>query len=191
MSHRSSRCARTLATCGALLTLFAQGATLRGHQDDRGETPTGDPVVARVFEHVRDGRPPIVLVVDSRHFPPAVWTRVKDLVAFRLHRPQPDGTTVADAATYLVRDSDLYRKAAAALRNRTTNHEYVWCLLAAVLAHESAHAAPLTERQALTAEAAQVRRCLFAGHMNSGSDWSPLGYLNAVEAKLRRPREHY
>lgn len=191
MSDTSRRRARTLASCSALLTLFAQSATLGGHQADPVDTLTRDPVVVRLFEHVRDTRRPVVLVVDSRHLPPAVWTRVKDLVAFRLHRPQPDGTTVADAATYLVRDSDLYREAAAALRNRSTTHEYVWCLLAAVLAHESAHAAPLTERQALTAEAAQVRRCLFAGHLYGGNAWSPLAYLHKVEAKLRRPREHY
>ena len=190
MSNTSRQRARTLASCSALLTLFAQGATLGGHQPARGATLTPDPVVARVFEHDRDTRRPLVLVIDSRHFPPAVWTRVKDLVAFRLHRPQPDGTTVADAATYLVRDSALYRKAAAVLRSQSTIYEYVWCQLAAVLAHESAHVAPPTERQALTAEAAQVRRCLFAGHLYTGDDWSPHAYLQAIEARLRSPREH-
>jgi hypothetical protein len=148
-------------------------------------------VVARLYQHLGDGPRPIVLAVNSRHFPPAVWQRVKNLVAFRLHRHQPDGTTAVDAATYLVRDSDLYFKAAATLRNRTTNYDYVWCLLAAVLTHEAAHAAPLTERQALMAEAAQLRRCLHAGHLHSGDGWSAQSYLQKVEANLRHPREHY
>jgi hypothetical protein len=112
-------------------------------------------------------------------------------VAFRLFRPGPANATVADAAIYLVRDSAVYSKAAAALRNNTTQHEYVWCLLAAVLAHEAAHTAPGTERQALIAEAAQLRRCLFAGHLFSSDGWNPLAYLGKVEAKLRNPREHY
>ena len=60
-----------------------------------------------------------------------------------------------------MRESTLYLKAAAALRNQTTIQEYLWCQLAEVLAHEAAHTSPLTERQALMAEAAQLRRCLF------------------------------
>jgi hypothetical protein len=152
---------------------------------------TPDPVVARIYEHFEATAPPFVLPVDASRFAPAVWRRVKDLVAFRLHRPRPDGTTVADAPIYLVRDSDIYFTAAAALRNRSTQHDYVWCLLAAVLAHESAHTRPNTERDALMAEAAQLRRCLAAGHLFAQSGWNPLTYLGKVEAKLRRPREHY
>lgn len=180
--------ATALAT---LLTVSVQPATLAAHSDDRVDTATSDPVIARIQEHLSDSPPPVVLVVDSRQFPPAVWKRVEHLVAFRLHRHQPDGTTRADAATYLVRGSALYLKAAAAVRNRTTNHEYVWCQLAAVVAHEAAHIAPLTERAALMAEAAQLRRCLFAGHLTSGDGWNPVTYLGKVEARLQRPREHY
>jgi hypothetical protein len=108
-----------------------------------------------------------------------------------MHRHQPDGSTLADAAIYLLRDSALYAKAAEVARNRSTHHEYVWCLLAAVIAHEAQHTAPKTERQALLAEAAQLRRCLFAGHLHSGDGWSAVTYLGKVEAKLRHPREHY
>jgi hypothetical protein len=64
-------------------------------------------------------------------------------------------------------------------------------LLAAVLAHEAAYVAPLTEREALIAEADQLRQCLFAGHLHTGKGWSAGAYLQQVEAKLRQPREHY
>jgi hypothetical protein len=175
----------------ALLVIAASGATLVGYQKAPDEGAAPDPVVARLHEHLGDWPRPIVLAVDSRQFPPAVWKRVKNLVAFRLHRHQSDGMTTVDAAIYLIRDSDLYFKAATTLRNRTTNSEYIWCLLAAVLSHESAHTAPLTERQALIAEAAQLRRCLLAGHLSSGDGWSAGSYLQKVEAKLRHPREHY
>ena len=173
----------------ALLSLVA--APLLASGDRQVHARSADPVVARVFEHLGDGPRPIVMVVDSSHFPPAVWKRVKNLVAFRLHRRGDDEASSVDAATYLVRDSDLYFKAAAALRNSTTIHEYVWCLLAAVLAHESAHIAPMTERQALSAEVAQLQRCLLAGHLHASDGWNGVVYLQKVEAKLRNPREHY
>ena len=83
----------------------------------------------------------------------------------------------------IVRNSAIYLKADAALRNGTTNDEYVWCLLAAVLAHEGAHKGPMTEREALIAEAEQLRRCLFAGHLHTGSGWSAGAYLLKVEAE--------
>ena len=191
MGHTSRGTRRAIVGGLVLLSICAQGATLTGFQDGQGDGQTPDPVIARVLEHLGDAARPIVLAVDSRHFPRPVWTRVKNLVAFRLHRHGPDGGTTVDAATYLVRESDVYFKAAATLRNRTTNYEYVWCLLAAVLAHEAAHTAPMTERQALMAEAEQLRRCLLAGHLYSGDGWSPLSYLQQVEGKLRHPREHY
>ena len=59
-----------------------------------------------------------------------------------------------------------------------------------VLAHEGAHKAPMTEHEALIAEAEQLRRCLFEGHLHTGSGWSAGAYLLKVEAKLRQPR-HY
>lgn len=182
--------APTVARAVVLLICLASGAPLSGFFDTPAAPRTRDPVVARVYEHLGDGPLPIVMVVDAGQFPRAVWARVKDLVAFRLHRPGAEGMTTADAPTYLVRDSDLYLKAAAALRNRTTTHEYVWCLLAAVLAHESAHTAPGTERQALTAEATHLRRCLTAGHLHATDGWNGGAYLQAVEARLRNPREH-
>jgi hypothetical protein len=153
--------------------------------------PTNDPIIARVYEHNGNAPRPLVLVVDHSNFPTSVRNRVKNLVAFRMHRPQPDGGTLIDAPIYVVRNSPLYMKAAMALRNGTTNDEYVWCLLAAVIAHEAAHQAPLTERQALGAEAEQLRLCLRAGHFHTSSGWSAGAYLQKVEAKLRRPREHY
>jgi hypothetical protein len=112
-------------------------------------------------------------------------------VAIRLHRHQPDGRTVVDAPIYLVRESRLYQEAAAALRNHATVKEYVWCQLAAVIAHESAHTVPLTEREALLSEAGQLRRCMLAGHLHSTDGWSAAAYLMKVEARLRNPQEHY
>jgi hypothetical protein len=155
------------------------------------DTPDADAVVARLSAHVDPASRPLVRVVDSNDFLPAFWRRVRHLVAFRIHRHLADGTTQPDAMVYLVRASALYAKADAALRNRTSNHEYVWCQLAAGVAHEAAHTGPLTERQALIAEIAQLRRCLFAGHLHSGDGWSAVSYLGKVEAKLRNPREHY
>jgi hypothetical protein len=43
----------------------------------------------------------------------------------------------------------------------------------------------------LTAEIAQLCRCLLAGHLHSGNGWSVASYLGNVEAKLRNQREHY
>jgi hypothetical protein len=159
--------------------------------DEPGDTLHPDPVIARVHEHLDPSARILVRAVDSDDFPPGLWKRVRHLVAFRIHRHMADSTTQADAAIYLVRTSELYTKAEAALRNHTSNHEYVWCLLAAVIAHEAAHTRPLTEVPALTAEAAQLRRCLFAGHLYTGDGWSAVSYLGKVEAKLRNPREHY
>ena len=191
MHRKAPECCRSILGGIAFLVVCASGAGLLGYQEPQDDRAIPDPVVARLYQHLGEGPRPIVLAVDSRHFPPAVWKRAKNLVAFRLHRHQADGTIAVDAATYLIRDSDLYFKAAATLRNRTTNFEYLWCLLAAVLTHEAAHSAPLTERQALIAEAAQLRRCLLAGHLYSGDGWSAGSYLQQVERKLQRPREHY
>jgi hypothetical protein len=112
---RESVC-RPAAIGLAVLIVAAQPASLLAQADDHRDTLTADPVVARLHEHLSDSPRPVVLAVDARQFPPAVWKRVEHLVAFRLHRHQPDGTTLADAATYLVRGSALYFKAAAALR---------------------------------------------------------------------------
>jgi hypothetical protein len=191
MSRQSPQISSAFAVGLALLAVWAPHVGLEGRATAQDVVLTKDPVVARLHEHVGDTVRPLVLVVDSSRFSPAVWKRVKDLIAFRLHRPQADGTTRTDAAIYLVHNSPLYLKAAAVLRSRTTNQDYVWCLLAAVIAHEAAHTAPLTEREALTAEAAQLRRCLFRGHLFSGDGWNPVEYLGQVEAKLRSPREHY
>ena len=149
-----------------------------------------DAVVSRVFEHFRGGPRPLVLIAESRDFHEQVWRRVQSLVAFRIHRPAAGGATTPDAVIYLSRTSELYRKAALVLRSGATHHEYVWCLLAAVLAHESAHTALNTERQALTAELGQLRRCLFAGHLHATDGWNATTYLGRVEARLRNPREH-
>jgi hypothetical protein len=180
-----------LASIALLVVLRPSPSAAQDQQRAKLLLPTNDPIVARVYEHNGNAPRPLVLVVDDSNFPPSVWNRVKNLVAFRMHRPQPDGTTLVDAAIYVVRDSALYLKAEAALRNGTTNDEYVWCLLAAVLAHERAHQAPVTEREALIAEAEQLRRCLLEGHLHTSSGWSAGAYLLKVEAKLRQPREHY
>ena len=171
--------------------MSASGLTAQEQQRSKPLLPTNDAVVARVYEHNGNAARPLVLVIDRSNFPANVWNRVKNLVAFRMHRPQPDGGTLVDAPIYVVRNSSIYSKASTALRNGTTNDEYLWCLLAAVLAHEAAHVAPQTEREALIAEADQLRRCLFGGHLHTGRDWSAGAYLQQVEAKLRQPREHY
>ena len=174
-----------------LLLADANASTALAQVRDQAFLPTNDAVVARVYEHNGGAPRPLVLVVDRSNFPAHVWERVQDLVAFRLHRHRPDGTTIVDAPIYMVRNSALYLKAVAALEHGATNQEYLWCQLAAVLAHEAAHVTPSTERQALLAEAEQLRRCLLAGHMHTSTGWSAGAYLQNVEARLRQPREHY
>jgi hypothetical protein len=189
MHHQHAR--RRYVTSVALLSLVAPSGLHARTLDAPPIELTKDPVVARLYQHLGAGPKPVVLVVGAEHFSPGIWRRVKNLVAFRLHRPLEDGTTQADAAVYLVRTSAVYTKAAAVLRNGSTNYEYVWCLLAAVLSHEAAHTTPETEREALEAEASQLRRCLFASHLFTSSGWSAGAYLQKVEAKLRNPRQHY
>lgn len=189
MGHKPTSIRRA-SLCGIVLVSFVLQIDAFG-RDTAPEHLTGDPVIARFYEHLGEERKPLVLAVDADTFPPAIWKRVHHLVAFRLHRHRADGTTVADAAIYLNRDSQIYIKAAATIRTGATQREYIWCLLAAIVAHESAHTTPMTERQALTAEAVQLRRCLFDGHMFTGDGWSPVTYLGKVEAKLKKPREHY
>ena len=190
MGQTLSRTCRA-SLCGIGLLLLASRIDAAGHDPALDQERPADSVIARIAEHLGDGHRPIIIAVGPEHFPPPVWNRVKGLVAFRLHRRRDDGTTVADAPIYLVRTSDVYLKAAAVLRSRATQREYVWCLLVAIVAHESAHTTPMTERQALMAEVAQLRRCLFEGHLFTGDEWSPVAYLGKVEAKLRQPREHY
>lgn len=189
MGHTSSS-TRRASLCGIVLVSLVVQIDAAS-RDRAPEQLTGDPVIARVYEHLGQAHRPLVLAVDANTFPPPVWKRVSHLVAFRLHRQRADGTTVADAAIYLNRNSEIYMKAAETLRSGATQREYIWCLLAAILAHESAHTTPMTERQALMAEAGQLRRCLFDGHLFSGDGWSPVTYLGNVEAKLKEPREHY
>jgi hypothetical protein len=179
----------TAIAVGILLCDVAVGVAAQN--DHNAEPPPRDPVVARVHEHIGAADHLFVRVVASGDLPSDLWQRVKNLVAFRIHRHAPGGTTTADPAIYVVRTSEVYFKAEAALRGGTTNHEYVWCLLAAVLAHEAAHTGPNTERAALIAEAEQLRRCLFAGHLHAADGWSAVSYLGKVEAKIRKPREHY
>lgn len=181
---------RSLAiTMGVLMCEVAVGAAAT--DGTKGALPAPDRVVERVREHVGATTYGVVRVIGAHDVLPELWQRVKHLVAFRIHRHSPDGTTNADPAIYLVGTSAVYSKAAAVLRTGTTTHEYVWCLLTAVLAHEAAHTGPNTERQALIAEAEQLRRCLFAGHLHAADGWSGVSYLGKVEAKLRNPREHY
>jgi len=156
-----------------------------------GNTTLEDPVVVRVQGHFQPENTWPVQVVGEHDLPRHIWSRVRHLVAFRIHRHATDGTTKVDRQIYLLRTSGLYQQAAAVLRHSTTSREYVWCQLAAVLVHEAAHTAPLTERQALAAEAAQLRHCLFAGHLHTENGWSGVAYLGKVEARLRNPREHH
>jgi len=181
---------RSASLCGIVLVSLVVQIDAAS-RDTAQEPLTGDPVIARVYEHLGQGHRPLVLAVGADTFPPVVWKRVNNLVAFRLHRHQLDGTTVADAAIYLNRNSEIYMRAAATLRSGATQREYIWCLLAAIVAHESAHTTLMTERQALITEAGQLRRCLFDGHLFTGDGWSPVTYLGKVEAKLKKPREHY
>jgi hypothetical protein len=174
-----------------LVLLLPVALDARDHQEPSAIPPHPDPVIARLLEHFDDRPRPLIVVADRDQFERGVWNRVRNLVAFRLHRPQPDGRTVVDAPIYLVRDSRLFQDATAALRNRATVKEYVWCRLAAVIAHEAAHTAPETERAALLSEAEQLRRCLLKGHLHSSDGWSAGAYLMKVRARLRNPREHY
>ena len=145
-----------------------------------------DPVVARILEHGGAASRPIVVVVGQEDLPKAVWRTVRDLVAYRLHRPAGDGTAVTDAAIYLVRTSDLYYRASKVLRTRGTGQDEVWCFLAAVLSHEAAHTAADTERQALEAEVAQLRRCAVASHLAAGDVARIASRVSKIESKLRQ-----
>lgn len=93
---------------------------------------------------------------------------------------------VTDAAIYLVRTSDLYHRAATVLRTNSTGQDEVWCLLAAVLSHEAVHTAVNTEREALEAEAAQLRRCVIARHLPAADLGLVVSHVSKIEAKLRK-----
>jgi hypothetical protein len=169
--------------------LLISGTGLSARQEtDSSRHP--DPVVSRVLEHFAGTALPAIRIARSEDFHAQAWRRVEKLVGFRIHRPGPGGVTIADAVIYLSATSDLYRKAAAALRSGATQREYVWCLLASVISHEAAHTAPDTEHQALRAEAALLRRCLLAGHLHAADGWNAPGYLGRLEGRLRNPREH-
>ena len=75
------------------------------------------------------------------------------------------------------------------LRADLTNQESVWCLLAAVLSHEAAHDAVNTERLALEAEVAQLRRCQADGHLPPTDGLRAASYVAKAEAKLRDYRQ--
>jgi hypothetical protein len=159
--------------------------------DARASISEDDAVVAHLLKHEEAREFGPVRVVGRKDLPPDVWHLVKDAVAFRLHRPQPDGTTAADPVFYLARTSALYVRASDALRTGYSFREYVWCLLVAVLAHEAAHTAPRTEREALAAELKQLRRCFSRGHLQPRNDWSPMGYIGKVEARLKNTKGHH
>jgi hypothetical protein len=182
---------RRILALGFLFVVGASTAGAAAQPENNADQTIVDPVVARVQEHVGVVQQSLVRVIRPNDLPRDLWHRVKHLVAFRIHRNWSDGTTTVDPAIYLLGTSEVYAKAAESLRNRGTNYEYVWCLLAAVLVHEAAHTHRNTERQALAAEAAQLRRCLFAGHLYATDGWSAVSYLGKVEAKQRNPREHY
>ena len=124
MAHNVSHNTLAIVTLLGFLTTAVRPPAVDANQPDQDKPAAGDPVVARIYEHLNGGARPIVLVVEAGRFPDPVWRRVKNLVAFRIHRPSGNGTTVADAATYLVRDSSIYTTAAAALRNNSTQKEY-------------------------------------------------------------------
>lgn len=166
------------------------GSTSLRAQDQVAAPGHPDPVISRVFEHLGGRTPLAVRLAQSSDFHEQAWRRVRDLIAFRVHRPVAGGGTRPDAVIYLSSTSDLYLKAAAVLRTGATTHEYVWCLLASVIAHETAHTAPNTERHALTAEVESLRRCLLAGHLHASDGWNAVTYIGKVEARLRKPREH-
>lgn len=148
----------------ALGVVFLLSVTLdaRDRQEPSAIPRHPDPVVARLLEHIDQGPRPLILFAERDRFERAAWNRVRNLVAFRVHRPQPNGLTVIDAPIYLVRESRLYQDAAAALRNRATVREYVWCQLAALIAHEAAHTGPETTR-GLAARSRAVAAVLVGG----------------------------
>ena len=135
-----------------------------------------DPVIARILDHL-DVRP-IIIVVDRQTVGDDVWKRVKSLNAFRVHNP--NGTT--NAPIYLVKTSDLYRQAA----QLPGANSDVWCKYAAIIMHELQHNAPMTEKAALEAEAAQVQKCLNDGHFQSHGN----AYLMELFRKHRVTDEH-
>ena len=149
-----------------------------------------DAVVSRVFEHFRG--------VPGRSFSspnPGTFTSRSGDECRVLSRSGSIGQRRVEPPRPM--PSSIYRAPRSCISRRPwcsgpARHTigYVWCLLAAVLAHESAHTALNTERQALTAELGQLRRCLFAGHLHATDGWNATTYLGKVEARLRNPREH-
>ena len=77
-------------------------------------------------------------------------------------------------------------RASKVLRTRGTGQDEVWCFLAAVLSHEAAHTAADTERQALEAEVAQLRRCAVASHLAAGDVARIASRVSKIESKLRQ-----
>ena len=65
-------------------------ALQRGANDDNARHRRPHHVVARIHEHGSVAGQPIILVVGHDDFSEPVWRRVKDLVAFRLHRRRGD-----------------------------------------------------------------------------------------------------
>src|SRR5262245_31202514 len=90
----------TVAAALALLLPFAAESSAIACSDGvaGGEA---DPVVAHIHGHWPGADRPIVLSVGAGDFPPEVWQRVRNLVAFRLFRRLPDGTSAVDSAIYL------------------------------------------------------------------------------------------
>jgi hypothetical protein len=135
-----------------------------------------DPVIARVLAHLEVR--PIVVVVDRSLVGDAMWARVKNLNAFRVHRA--DGST--DAPVFVVKGA-MYAEAAKSLDVPNAD---VWCKWAAVIMHELQHNAAHTERAALEAERAQVERCANDGHFASHG----ATYVMELARKVRNVKEH-
>ena len=93
-------------TLGILLCEVAVGAAAT--DGTKWAPPAPDRVVERVREHVGATTSGVVRVIGAHDVPTELWQRVKHLVAFRIHRHSPDGTTNTDPAIYLVGTSVVY-----------------------------------------------------------------------------------
>ena len=72
------------------------------------------------------------------------------------------------------------------LRTNGTGQDDVWCLFAAVLSHEAAHTGTNTEREALEAEAAQLRDCVRSDHLSPSEVLRLASSLFKIDAKVKR-----
>jgi hypothetical protein len=188
MSHRPRQVCRAIAGGIALLAVVTQSATLDSASTAAdGDELTKDPVVARVYEHFGDStRAPGF----GRRFPAAGACGLEA-------RQTPRRVSASSSST---RPNDTCRcgdlsgaRLGSVLQGRRhiakpDHHSRIRLVPARRCPRPRA---PMTEREALLAEAAQLRRCLFCGPPVLRRWLGSGGALQTVQAKLHKPREHY